>query len=77
MTSTNRLFVVIDLPCESKTLLGKLNPCLAGLRCLPPEQLHLTLSFLGEVETPKQKLLTEALSEVRVPPFFLPLQRLG
>jgi 2'-5' RNA ligase len=54
-----------------------LDPHLTGLRWLPEEQLHLTLSFIGDVEAPTEDGLREALREVRVPPFFLPLHGIG
>ena len=54
-----------------------INPDLAGLRWLTGEQLHLTLSFIGDVEAAAQDRLHEALREVRVPPFFLPLSGVG
>jgi len=75
--STKRLFIAIELPSESKAALSGLDPHLPGLRWLPPEQIHLTLSFLGDVESAKQIILTEALSTVRVPSFFLPLKGVG
>ena len=54
-----------------------LDPHLTGLRWLPEEQLHLTLSFLGNVEPSTEDRLRQALQEVRVPPFFLPLCGIG
>ena len=54
-----------------------LNPHLNGLRCLTAEQLHLTLSFIGDVEAAAEDRLHEALGEVRVPPFVLPLSGVG
>jgi RNA 2',3'-cyclic 3'-phosphodiesterase len=54
-----------------------LGPHLTGLRWLTEEQLHLTLSFLGDVGAPSEDRLHKALREVRVPPFFLPLSGLG
>jgi 2'-5' RNA ligase len=77
MGESKRLFVGIELPLDCKTALQALDPHLPGLRWLPPEQIHLTLSFLGDVEPSKHNLLTERLREVRVPPFFLPLQGMG
>jgi RNA 2',3'-cyclic 3'-phosphodiesterase len=58
-------------------VLLSLDPHLTGLRWLTEEQLHLTLSFLGDVGTPSEDRLHEALREVRVPPFFLPLCGVG
>jgi len=72
-----RLFVGIGLPASCKTALLSLNPHLNGLRWLTAEQLHLTLSFIGDVEAAAEDRLHEALSEVRVAPFFLPLYGVG
>ena len=77
MLSLKRLFVGLELPSSCKTALLALDPHLSGLRWLPEEQLHLTLSFLGDVEAPAEDRLREALREVRVPPFFLPLRGVG
>ena len=58
-------------------VLLSLDPHLTGLRWLTGEQIHLTLSFLGGVGAPSEDRLHEALREVRVPPFFLPLCGVG
>ncbi|MBV8377939.1 MAG: RNA 2',3'-cyclic phosphodiesterase [Verrucomicrobia bacterium] len=73
----NRLFVGIELPASCKEVLSGLDPHLPGLRWIPEEQLHLTLSFIGEVEGLAEGRLREALGEVRVPAFFLPLRGVG
>jgi RNA 2',3'-cyclic 3'-phosphodiesterase len=72
-----RLFVGLELPSSCKRALVALDPHLTGLRWLPEEQLHLTLSFIGDVVAPAEDRLHEALREVRVPPFFLPLRGVG
>ena len=77
MLPSKRLFVGVELPESCKTTLLSLDPHLAGLRWLVQEQLHLTLSFLGNVETPEEDLLRDALREVRVPRFFLPVYGVG
>ncbi|MGA8655904.1 MAG: RNA 2',3'-cyclic phosphodiesterase [Chthoniobacterales bacterium] len=77
MLPSKRLFVGLELPSSCKTALLALDPHLAGLRWLSVEQLHLTLSFLGDVGTPAEDWLREALCKVRVPPFFLPLHGVG
>ena len=74
---SKRLFVGIELPSSCKELLFGLDPHLDGLRWVPEEQLHLTLSFLGRVEASAANRLREALGQVRVPPFFLPLRGVG
>jgi 2'-5' RNA ligase len=77
MLPSKRLFVGLELPTSCKTTLLSLDPHLTGLRWLVEEQLHLTLSFLGNVEAPEEDLLLGALREVRVPRFILPLYGVG
>src|SRR3984893_15464459 len=77
MLPSKRLFVGLELPATCKTALFELDPHLPGLRWLPKEQLHLTMSFLGDYETSVEERLHQALSEVRVPSFFLPLRSVG
>ena len=72
-----RLFIALELPDSCKTTLSELDPGIRGLRWLPPDQLHLTLSFLGLVAPPEEDRLRESLSAVTVPPFILPLAHLG
>jgi RNA 2',3'-cyclic 3'-phosphodiesterase len=74
---SKRLFVGLELSPSCKSVLFGLNPHLSGLRWLPEEQLHLTLSFLGEVEASGYDRLCQVLDGVRVPPFFLPLRGIG
>jgi RNA 2',3'-cyclic 3'-phosphodiesterase len=77
MLPSKRLFVGLELPASCRRRLLSLDPNLPGLRWLAEEQFHLTLSFLGDVEAPAEDRLCEALAEVRVPPFFLPLCGVG
>jgi RNA 2',3'-cyclic 3'-phosphodiesterase len=77
MLPSKRLFVGLELPPSCKTTLLLLDPHLAGLRWLPEEQFHLTLSFLGNVDAPAEDQLREGLQKVRVPPFLLPLDGVG
>src|SRR6202453_3427498 len=58
-------------------MLAALDPEIKGLRWLPAEQLHLTMSFLGDVTPEGEERLKEALASVHVPPFFLPVQGVG
>lgn len=66
-----RLFVAIELPDDLKTALGRLRTDVPGARWVPPEQLHLTLAFLGEVEEETAGKLGERLSLIHTPPFQL------
>jgi 2'-5' RNA ligase len=55
-------------------MLAALDPKIKGLRWLPVEQLHLTMSFLGLVDFAGEERLRETLATVQVAPFFLPIQ---
>src|ERR1700722_7466416 len=77
MFPSKRLFVALELPSSRRKILFGLDPHLTGLRWVPEEQLHLTLSFLGQIESPVEAQLRQALGDVRVPPFFLPLRSVG
>ena len=74
---SKRLFVSIDLPDSVKETLTKLDPNLRGIRWLRPEQMHLTLSFLGDVAEETEAKLRETLAAIKVAPFFLPVSGIG
>ena len=72
-----RLFIALELPESCRAVLAALDPKIKGLRWLPKEQLHATMSFLDRVTQEQGEKLVEALTIVRVPPFFLPIQGIG
>jgi len=74
---TKRLFIGLELPAVCQAALAEINPHIRGLRWLRAEQLHLTLSFLGDVAADGDERLRDALTHVRVPPFVLPIQGVG
>jgi len=72
-----RLFVGLELPEKCRAELSEIDPHVKGLRWLPAEQLHLTMSFLGDVDAAHEERLRETLAMVQVPPFFLPIAGVG
>ena len=72
-----RLFVAIDPPQPIRDHLAMLCCGLPGARWTPPEQFHLTLSFIGEVDGSTFLDIREALADVTVPQFSLQLQGVG
>ena len=72
-----RLFVSLDLPESIAADLVRLDPKRPGVRWLKAEQIHLTLAFLGNVESREEESLRAQLSAIRFHSFFLPLQGLG
>ncbi|HMR30911.1 MAG TPA: RNA 2',3'-cyclic phosphodiesterase [Geminicoccaceae bacterium] len=72
-----RLFVAVDLPDEVTEQVERLCIGLPAIRWVEPEQLHLTVRFIGEVEPPVFYELGQALSELSLRPFELRLKGLG
>lgn len=72
-----RLFLAIDAPAPLATaLLGLMQPA-AGFAWTPPDQLHLTLRFLGDTPEASIAPLCERLRAIRVARFLLPVGSLG
>lgn len=72
-----RLFVGIALPEAVRRDLASVMEGLEGVRWSPPENLHLTLRYIGETEPERQERMEQALGRVRVEPFVLPVEGLG
>jgi 2'-5' RNA ligase len=72
-----RLFIALELPESHRRVLAALDPHVKGLRWLPQDQLHATLSFIEHVPSDEEQRLRDALSMVRVAPFFLPMRGIG
>lgn len=68
-----RLFVALPLPEALREQLSDLAGGLPGARWVPPENYHLTLRFIGEVEGWRADELDEALAGIRARPFDLQL----
>ena len=72
-----RVFLAIDLPDAIRGELERLQEHLPVGRHVPSENLHLTLSFLGDQSDAACEDAHEALSEVHAKPFDLRLAGLG
>jgi 2'-5' RNA ligase len=73
----NRLFVAIDLPEGIKKQLVAMECGMQGARWVAKEQLHLTLSFIGDVDDLTLQYIRTALKEVVSPAFPLNLCGIG
>jgi 2'-5' RNA ligase len=75
--TTLRLFIAVDLPSALQPAIADLCHGISGARWTRPEQLHITLRFLGA--TPEDRLgeLRDGLRRVRVPRFRLALRGAG
>jgi RNA 2',3'-cyclic 3'-phosphodiesterase len=68
MTPTIRAFIAVELTTEIKRQLGKLQEQLktsrADVKWVAPDNIHLTLKFLGQVPEEKLPAMHEALTEL-------------
>jgi len=72
-----RLFIGLELPAMTRERLALLCAGLPGAKWVKPENLHLTLRFIGEVENGLAEDIDEALARVRAPRFDLALDSVG
>ena len=77
MIPMHRLFVALRPPEPVRDVLIDTMEGLDGARWQGDEQLHLTLRFVGEVDSPQANDLADALSEVRAGPFALQVRGVG
>jgi len=71
--ASKRLFVAIDLPESTRQLLSALDPDIRGVHWTDPAQMHLTLSFFGNVPDETNLALREKLGAIGFGAFFLPI----
>jgi 2'-5' RNA ligase len=72
-----RLFVALALPPSVKAQLAAISGGIPGARWVPPENYHLTLRFIGEVESWRAEEVDLALAAIRAPRFDLALAGIG
>ena len=72
-----RLFAALALPEEVRQRLALVCAPLPGARWAPPENMHVTLRFIGEVEAPVATDIDALLSRVTAPAFDIRLAGLG
>ena len=72
-----RLFVSIELPEAVKQTLLRLACDVPGARWVDPEQIHLTLRFIGEVDGAVFRDVTTSLDEVTARAFSLVVRGVG
>ena len=74
---TERLFVALTLPAPVRTALANLAETLPGVNWTRPDQLHVTLRFIGDVPVESLPRITAGLARVKVEPFLVPVEGLG
>lgn len=76
-----RLFIAVDLPDEIRKQLKELQHRLRALtnsaRWVPPESIHVTLKFIGEVPEKRIEEIDEALTGLAWKPFVVSVRGVG
>jgi len=72
-----RLLVALDLPDAVRRRLGAIAHPVSRARWVEPENMHLTLRFVGEIDESHAADLDAALSQVSAPAFELALKGVG
>ena len=72
-----RLFVAIPLPDTIRMQLAMLQSGLQGARWVKPENIHLTLRFIGDVPNDQAHDIDAALAGIKIPGFTLAFDGIG
>jgi 2'-5' RNA ligase len=72
-----RLFTGIEIPAEVREEIARIRVPLPGGRWTEPENLHLTLRFVGDLEKPQAREFADGLETIDVDAFELRLAGLG
>lgn len=73
----HRLFVAADLPDDVRDKVTSICHDVPGARWVPPEQLHLTLRFLGDRDDSMLAGIRRSLADVKDKPFPLAVRGVG
>src|SRR5258708_36160686 len=71
-----RLFTALEIPSEIVQSMAQLRGGLPGARWVEPENYHLTLRFIGDVDDALAEEIADLLSKVARPAFALRLDGL-
>lgn len=72
-----RLFTALELDDETREQLIGICHGLPGARWTPPDRLHLTLRFFGELDPAPAEELQDALGDIQTPAFRFRLKGVG
>jgi 2'-5' RNA ligase len=71
-----RLFTALEIPLEVGQSLAQLRGGLPGARWVQPENYHLTLRFIGDIDDALAEEIADLLDKVERPAFNLQIDRL-
>ena len=73
----HRLFVAIPIPAEISSELCSMRTNARGIRWMSADQMHITLHFLGEVDSTTYQAVKDVLLGVMFAPFSLEIASVG
>jgi 2'-5' RNA ligase len=72
-----RLFIAVDLPDETRNSLEKMSFGIPGAKWIDPQQVHLTVRFIGEVDGSTFLDIKKSLEDISMGPFSIELKGVG
>jgi 2'-5' RNA ligase len=72
-----RLFTGLEIPSETALMLSMLRGGLRGARWIDPENYHITLRFIGDIDDRTADEVVDALDRIRRDPIEIRLDGLG
>ncbi|UZE92102.1 MAG: RNA 2',3'-cyclic phosphodiesterase [Methanosarcinales archaeon] len=74
-----RTFIAVDFPAALTKKVAELQQHFSnyGVKVVKPEQVHITLKFLGDIEEAQIKPISDALQNVHVSPFEAEVRGVG
>ena len=72
-----RLFTALELPVTVRNRLEELQGGVPGARWIEPEDMHITLRFIGEVDEDVAHDIDSSLTAIRAAPFEISLAGIG
>ncbi|SDU26318.1 RNA 2',3'-cyclic phosphodiesterase [Halopseudomonas salegens] len=75
--SGKRLFIGLELPGSLQRLLARLTTDLPGARWHLPQDLHITVRFLGQLDPVRQQDIHQLLKQSAITPFSLQVSGIG
>jgi 2'-5' RNA ligase len=64
-----RLFTGLEIPSETALMLSMLRGGLRGARWIDPENYHITLRFIGDIDDRTADEVVDALDRIRRDPY--------
>lgn len=79
MTGTSKLFFALWPDDKTRQALERLNLTIASakLKWVPPDNFHVTLAFLGHVDTNSELLIKQHVADIAAQPFALAFDNLS